>query len=161
MCSAGGCSLLRIRSNLSTTACHHQSSFFLGKYVCIYVCISMHAICVCLCPNVYVFNVCSNVFCVFQNVFCVLKHMFECVDMYVWVLHLHFWSIISVISCALDCNLHHFFVFVNRILGSKSWINYILRVPAPLKLSVYLIRNLGFIHTTSILNVIYLLVCSQ
>ena len=57
--------------------------------------------------------------------------------------HLHFWSIISVICCALYCNLHHSFVFINRIVWSKSRINYSHHIFIPFELSFYLINNGG------------------
>ena len=69
------------------------------------------------------------------------KYMFKRICVH--YAHLHFWSIISVISCALQCNLYHFFVFINWILGSKSSINYSPWVPIPFKLSLHLINIKG------------------
>ena len=54
--------------------------------------------------------------------------------------HLHFWSIISIIYCALYGNLYHLFVFVNWIVWSKSWINDSLHIPVPFELFIHLIK---------------------
>ena len=78
-------------------------------------------------PNIK--PICRNV--------CVFK--FICV----YYAHLHFWSIIFVICCVLYCNLHHLFVFINRIVCSKPWINNSPHIFVPFELSVYLINIKG------------------
>ena len=88
------------------------------------------------------------------------KNVKICVCVYVCMdAHLHFRSIVFVISRALYGNVDRFTVFMKRVLGSKSRINYGPHIPIQIELFVHLI-NIGRVYIQPVLaSFISLLVC--
>ena len=98
--------------------------------------------------------------CVFVNVYTYYVH---CVFVNAYICtyaHLHFWSIISIIYCALYGNLYHLFVFVNWIVWSKSWINDSPHIVVPFQLSIHLVKIGGVYKQppfSSLASVLYIM----
>ena len=103
-------------------------------------------VCVCVCVCVLHAYVCGYLAYICLNA-CVFLNAYICI-----YAHLHFWSIISIICCALHCNLYHLFVFINWIVRSKSWINDSPHIPVPFELSIHLIKIQGVYIQPSFLS---------